>query len=124
MAAMTINAYEAFAKRVQVATVDQAIRIYCETPNVEYCIPIIITHVVAKVVEQEVTFSPRLSRIQAQKKAKTPAKYGCSMVVGMDMAGMAVALMFLGEGHFVNIASRVYNRMQPGCAYIVYPGRL
>ncbi len=124
MAALSAASFHNFLERVRATTVDQAYKLYTSSPNEEYCIPVVVTHVVAKVVEAEVVYSSRFTRAPPQKKPKGPSKYGCSMVIGMDMAGVAVALMFLGEGHFGTIASRVHQRMQPGSAYLVYPPRL
>ena len=124
MSSQSARAYADLVARVHVATLEQAYVLYHTSPDVEYCIPILVTHVVAKVLEAEVAFSPRYTRTAVAKNAKPSTKFGCSMVVAMDMAGVAVALMFAGDGHFGTIATRVSNRVQPGYAYIVYPARL
>lgn len=68
MAAQSVASFHSFLKRVRATTVDQAYNLYTSSPNEEYCIPIIVTHVVAKVVEAEVVYSTRFTRAPPQKK--------------------------------------------------------
>ena len=67
----------------------------------------------------ELTGSTKFPRLAAKKPRL--AKYGCQMVVAMDLSGEAVGIVFKGEGQFGSIANRVAYRLQPGSIYAVAP---
>lgn len=116
MTTPTSIAYAEMARRLHCVTLDGA---YEAKPNMSVCVPIVILHVVPRVVEAEVAPSQRYARTAAKKPRM--AKYGCQMVVGMDLSGQAIGIVFKGEGQFGTMATRLPNKLQPGSMYGVAP---